>query len=292
MHPQGRHVMKLFLDSANLKDIQEAVSWGVIDGVTTNPSLIKKAVVSMRENGEEINMESYIKKILATVGRMCPVSLEVAALNADEMFEQGKILYDKFDQVAGNVVIKIPVCTVNAGGEGDPFDGIVAIRRLSDEKIPINATLIFTPEQAMLAAKAGAEYASPFAGRVDDRIRLTAGVTFEKLDYFPAAGICDESSSDTYVTDHGLVSGVDLVARTVDIFRDYDIECQVIAASARNAIQVREFAESGADIATIPFEVLTSMVMHPGTRDGIDAFTNDLVDDYTSMFSSEGTDTV
>lgn len=285
--------MKFFLDSAYLKDIHEAVSWGIIDGVTTNPSLIKKAVLVSKNDSDEtdIDMESYIKKILAAVGRMCPVSLEVAGLTADEMVEQGKILYEKFDPVASNVVIKIPVCTINTKSEGNPFDGITAISRLSDEKIPVNATLIFTPEQALLAAKVGAEYVSPFAGRVDDRIRRKTGISFDKNDYFPADGISDESSVDSYVTDHGLVSGLDLVARTVDIFREYDIECQVIAASIRNAIQVREFAAVGTDIATIPIDVLKSMVMHPGTSEGIDAFTGDLVDNYTALFSGGESET-
>ena len=218
---------------------------------------------------------------------MRPVSLEVAGLTADEMVEQGKILYDKFDQVTGNVAIKIPVCTVNTSGEGDPFDGIMAINRLSDEKIPVNATLIFTPEQALLAAKAGADYVSPFAGRVDDRIRKKTGMKFEKTDYFPATGIFDESSTDSLITDHELNSGVDLVARIVEIFSIYEVECEVIAASIRNATQARECAEAGADIATVPFPVLESMVMHPGTRDGIDAFTNDLENDYTALFSGE-----
>ena len=279
--------MKLFLDSAHLDHIKEAVSWSIIDGVTTNPSLIKKAVLTMMENGTEIDMEGYIKKILAAVGRMCPVSLEVAGLKEDEMVEQGMILYKIFDHVAGNVVIKIPVSTVNAKGEGNPFDGIVAISKLSDEKIPINATLIFTPEQALLAAKAGAEYVSPFAGRVDDRIRRAAGIKFNKHDYFPVNGMCSESSPESYLTDNGLVSGVDLVARIVEIFREYDIECEVIAASIRNSIQLRECAEVGADIATIPFEILKAMVMNPGTCDGIDAFTNDLVDEYTELFTAE-----
>lgn len=276
--------MKLFLDSAYLEDIKEAVSWGIIDGVTTNPSLIKKATQAWGKDSGEIDMESYIKQILAAVGRMCPVSLEVAGLTSEEMIEQGKVLYDKFDQVAGNAVIKIPVCTMNSQGGGNPFDGIVAINELSDEKIPINATLVFTPEQAMLAAKAGADYVSPFAGRVDDRIRHQAGITFEKHDYFPANGIDDESTGEA-VLDYGLVSGVELVARIAEIFNEYNIECEIIAASARNAIQVREFAAVGSHIATIPFEVLKSMVKHPGTADGIDAFTNDLVDDYTALFS-------
>ena len=146
--------MRLFLDSANLDEIKEAVSWNIIDGVTTNPSLIKKAVMSLRGSDAGLDMESYIKKILAQVGRMCPVSLEVAGTTAAEMIEQGIILHEKFDQVAGNVVIKIPVCTMNTAGAGLPFDGLAAVQGLADEKIPVNATLVFTPEQALLAAKA------------------------------------------------------------------------------------------------------------------------------------------
>ena len=277
--------MKIFLDTADLEHIKEAVSWGIIDGVTTNPSLIKKAVVSIRNSSDEMDMESYIKNILAIVGRMCPVSLEVAGLSADTMFEQGLILYEKFNQVAGNVVIKIPVCTVNTVGEGNPFDGLLAIKRLSEEKIPINATLIFTPEQALLAAKAGADYVSPFAGRVDDRIRRLAGIEFEKSNYFPRKGIVDVSSPENILNDHGVASGVDLVTQIMNIFRKYGIECEVIAASIRNPIQVSEMAATGAHITTMPFDVLRSMVLHPGCAQGIDDFTNDLVDEYLDLFS-------
>ncbi|MDD5018694.1 MAG: transaldolase family protein, partial [Eubacteriales bacterium] len=248
--------MKLFLDTANLQEIKEAVSWGIIEGVTTNPSLIKKAVLELKKSHEDTNMDNYIKKILATAGRMCPVSLEVPGLDADDMVNQGMYLYEKFDQVTGNVVIKIPVCTMNSKGEGNLFDGIMAIRRLTDERIPVNATLIFTPEQALLAAKAGAEYVSPFAGRIDDRIRRAAGVSFDKSEYFPAEGISDTENPDMIITDQGLLSGVDLVSRIADIFIEYEIECEIIAASIRNAIQAREMAEVGAHIATIPFSVL------------------------------------
>ncbi|MFA6473231.1 MAG: transaldolase family protein, partial [Candidatus Latescibacterota bacterium] len=266
----------------NLDEIKEAVSWNIIDGVTTNPSLIKKAILALREYDSTVDIESYIKKILAAVGRMCPVSLEVPGLTADDMTEQGIALYEKFNQVAGNVVIKIPACTVNSAGEGQLFDGLVAIQSLSEEKIPVNATLIFTPEQALLAAKAGAEYVSPFVGRVDDRIREKAGIHFNKTDYFPAAGM---SESGTTLTDQGLVSGIDLVAKTADIFDQYEIECEIIAASIRNSIQVREVAEAGADIITMPFDILKSMIGHPGTASGIDSFTNDLMDEYISLFS-------
>ncbi|MFC1607805.1 transaldolase family protein [Candidatus Latescibacterota bacterium] len=276
--------MKLFLDTAALQEIKEAVSWGIIDGVTTNPSLIKKAVESLRETGEGGDIENYIKKILATAGRMCPVSLEVAGLTVDEMVTQGKILYEKFDTVAGNVVIKIPVCTINSAGEGNAFDGIQAIRELSDERIPVNTTLIFTPEQALLAAKSGAEYVSPFVGRIDDSIRKLAEVSFNKTDYFPVEGITSVDS-DSFVTDHGLYSGVDLIERIAAIFSQHDYECEILAASIRNPIQVREVAEAGAHIATIPFSVLNDMVVNPGTTSGIDSFTNDLVDEYIALLS-------
>jgi transaldolase len=278
--------MRLFLDTASLDEIKEAVSWNIVDGVTTNPSLIKKAVLSLRDADVRIDMESYIKKILAQVGRMCPVSLEVAGLTASEMTEQGTILYEKFNQVAGNVVIKIPVCTLRRNGEGRAFDGLTAVQALSDEKIPVDATLIFTPEQALLAAKAGAEYVSLFAGRVDDRIRTQAGVSFRKEEYFPADGMSGCSSPDEVLTDYGLVSGVDLVERTVSIFDQYEIECEVIAASIRNAIQAREMAEAGADIVTMPFDILKTMIEHPGTAAGIEAFTSDLVDEYLDLFTS------
>ncbi|MFC1490917.1 transaldolase family protein [Candidatus Latescibacterota bacterium] len=280
--------MKIFLDTANLEHIKEAVSWSIIDGVTTNPSLIKKAVTVINSSENEMDIESYINNILASVGRMCPVSLEVAGLDADTMVEQGIILYEKFNQIAGNVVIKIPVCTVNSVGEGNPFDGLLAIKRLSEEKIPINATLVFTPEQALLAAKAGADYVSPFAGRVDDRIRLLVGKEFDKSAYFPRYGMTDISlkdNSEIPITDHGLLSGVDLVEKIVDIFEMYEMECEVIAASVRNPIQVSEIAAAGAHIATMPYEVLRSMILHPGSADGIDAFSNDLVEEYLDLFT-------
>ncbi|MFC1650823.1 transaldolase family protein [Candidatus Latescibacterota bacterium] len=280
--------MKIFLDTANLEHIREAVSWNIIDGVTTNPSLIKKAVAAINSSADEMDIESYINNILACVGRMCPVSLEVAGLSADTMVEQGTVLYEKFNQIAGNVVIKIPVCTVNTLGEGNPFDGLLAIKRLAEEKIPINATLVFTPEQALLAAKAGADYVSPFAGRVDDRIRRLSGKEFDKSSYFPKYGMEDISSKDNSaktITDHGLVSGVDLVEKIVDIFEMYDMECEVIAASVRNPIQVSEIAAVGSHIVTMPYEVLRSMILHPGSADGIDTFTNDLVEEYLYLFT-------
>ncbi len=279
--------MRFFLDTASLEEIKEAAAWSIVDGVTTNPTLIRKAILDQRDSENGLDIEGYIKKILAQVGRMSPVSLEVAALDADTMVNQGMMLYEKFNAVAGNVVIKIPVCTVNTRGEGNPFDGITAIQGLADEKIPVNATLIFTPEQALLAAKAGAEYVSPFAGRVDDRIRRQAGVAFGKADYFPAGGMALDPDADEILTDHGLVSGVDLIERIVEIFGQYEIECEVIAASLRNPIQVREVAAAGADIATMPFDVLKSMLIHPGTAEGVEAFTRDLESEYLALFDEQ-----
>ena len=120
---------------------------------------------------------------------------------------------------------------------------------------------------------------------MDDRIRKSAGIKVEKSDYFPENGITGESSLDEVIRDYGLVSGVDLIAQIVHILMEYEFECEVIAASIRNPIQVREAALAGSQIVTLPFGVLKSMIQHPGTADGIDAFTNDLVDEYLEVFS-------
>jgi len=145
--------MKLFIDSAKLDEIEKAYSAGIIDGVTTNPSLIKKAVDSLKEQGKKINIEEYIKKILITA-KGTPVSLEVTDFTYDKMVKQAKALFKRFNPIAKNVFIKIPVNPSFEGHEADPFDGIKAIKTLSKAKIPINCTLIFTPEQALMAAKA------------------------------------------------------------------------------------------------------------------------------------------
>jgi len=280
--------MKLFLDTANLEHIKEAVSWGIIDGVTTNPSLIRQAASVMRNAAGETDMENYIKNILAIAGRTRPVSLEVAGLTDDEMFDQGMRLYETFNQVTGNVIIKIPVCTVSSNGCIDIFAGIKAISRLDDERVPVNATLVFTPEQALLAAKAGADYVSPFAGRVDDRIRRLAGMTFNKADYFPLDGLQRDDKTGCAIEDYGLVSGIDLIESISTIFDQYEIETEIIAASIRNPIQVREAALAGADIATMPFDVMRGMVQHPGTAEGMDTFTADLVPEYLALFKRPG----
>lgn len=156
--------MDIFVDTADIKEIKEAESWGILDGVTTNPSLIKKAVES---NDGDISLEDHIKEILKTVDG--PVSLEVAGSNHDEMVKEATVLYEKFNPINKNVVIKIPVNTSMEENE-DNFEGIKAIKSLSERGIPVNCTLVMSPNQALMAAKAGAAYVSPFLGRIDDYI--------------------------------------------------------------------------------------------------------------------------
>jgi len=273
--------MDIFIDSADIEDIKKAMEYGVCSGCTTNPSLIKKAIDKLKARGENVNMEDYIKMICETLGEGRPVSLEVISLDADSMIKEAETLYKKFNSIANNVVIKIPVNTATSEN-GNHYEGLKAVKALSEKGIPINATLVFTPEQALLAAKARAKYVSPFAGRVDDFIRTNAGIKFEKPDYFPAEG---RKEGGRILEDNGIVSGVDLVARIVDIFANYDLEAKIIAASMRNARQVREVAELGVDIATVPFYVIEQMLKHPKTFEGIVKFSKDVVPEYRNLFS-------
>lgn len=300
--------MRIFIDTADIDEIREACSWGIVDGATTNPSLIKRAV---DDRGGRVSMEEYIKEILEVVPG--PVSLEVIALKADEMVRQARLLYDKFSSY-GQVVVKIPI-NPSMGEDGLDFDGLKAIKELSQKGIPTNATLIMTPEQALLAAKAGATYASPFAGRVDDYVRdrlgMKIGIDFQKGDYFDYRLLrkisekkleeaLGESSSILELArnedlrrfvglsqDKGVLSGVDLVGRILRIYRNYSYETQVIAASLRNARQAREVAELGVDIATLPFYVIKEMVRHYKTQEGIARFTADIVPSYKQIFEQK-----
>ena len=211
--------MKIFIDSARLDEIKQSYSYGIIDGVTTNPSLLKKAVLKLQEAGEKITIDDYIKKILTTA-KGTPVSLEVTEFAADGM---------------------------------------------------INCTLIFTPEQALLAAKAGAKFVSPFAGRVDDYIRDINNISFKKSDYFPAAGL---KADEGILEDNGVLSGIDLIEQIIEVFRNYNIKTEVLAASIRNVRQAREAALIGADIATLPFGVIRQLRIHSKTQEGMKKFTN------------------
>ncbi|HDN02139.1 MAG TPA: transaldolase [Candidatus Bathyarchaeota archaeon] len=299
--------MKIFIDTADIDEIKEACSWGVIDGATTNPSLIRRAV---ERRGGKVSMEEYIRQILEVVPG--PVSLEVTATDVQGMVRQARILNEKFGRY-GEVVVKIPVNpSLDFAGSND-FDGLKAIRVLENEGIATNATLIMTPEQALLAAKAGATYASPFAGRIDDYIRSRLGlkpkIDFQKGDYFDSDLLLKIGENRIYkiinekngslqslymdedvrnlrslVYDNGVYSGVDLLAKVLRIYRNYGFKTEIIASSIRNARQVREVAELGVHIATLPFHVIKQMVRHPKTVEGMRIFTADTVPSYKKIF--------
>ena len=208
--------MKFFIDTANIEEIKEANSMGMADGVTTNPTLIA------REKG---NFEDIIKEICKIVDG--PISAEVISLDAEGMLKEARHLAS----IHKNIVVKIPMT----------IDGIKATRQLSEEGIKTNVTLIFSPLQALMAAKAGATYVSPFIGRLDD------------------------------ISNEGIL----LVEQIVEIFNNYAFETEVIVASVRNPLHVLDAALMGADIATIPFKVLSKFASHPLTDKGIKAFLDD-----------------
>jgi transaldolase len=209
--------MKIFLDTANLDEIREAVAWGVIDGVTTNPSLIA------REGRDFID----------TIHQICemvdgPVSAEVVAPDAPTMIEEGRLLA----QVHPNVVVKVPLTV----------DGLKTCKALSSEGTRVNVTLCFQAAQALLAAKAGATYISPFIGRLDD------------------------------IGQDGML----LIQQIVAIYANFpDLHTQVLSASIRDPLHVVQAAEAGSDVATIPYKVLKAMVIHPLTDKGNAQFLKD-----------------
>jgi transaldolase len=291
--------IKIFIDTAKLEEIREAISWGIVDGVTTNPSLIRAALEEEIRKGRKVDLGEYVAEICRVTGRGRPVSLEVLSQEAGKMVEEAQLLYDRFNPIAGNVAIKIPI-NPYTGGEGSEWDGLKATNELSKRGIPVNVTLVMTPEQALLAAKAGATYVSPFAGRLDDYIRENLGIPFKKYDYFDfnllgeisrarvrealkePSGEIPSLYSDEGIRkamdlgkDRGLSSGVEAVREIVNIFRKYNIKTKVIAASMRNARQAREMAGTGCDILTLPFKVLLEMLEHPKTREGVAKFYTD-----------------
>lgn len=208
--------MRLFIDTANLGEIREAASWGVISGVTTNPTLIAKEGRSFRE---------VIQEIAKVVDG--PVSAEVLSVKAEDMVKEGLPYADWGD----NVVVKIPM----------GVEGLKATSQLSKKGVKTMVTLIFTPNQALLAARAGATYIAPFVGRLDD------------------------ISTD----------GIEMIADTAEMYEKFDIATEIIAASIRHPMHVIEAARAGSHIATCPFKVLQSMVEHPLTQAGIAKFIAD-----------------
>ena len=208
--------MKFFIDTANVADIKAANDLGVICGVTTNPSLIAK---------EGRNFEEVVKEITSIVDG--PISAEVISLVADGMVAEGRELV----KIHKNIVIKVPITE----------EGLKAVKIFAQEGIKTNVTLIFSAQQALLAARAGASYVSPFLGRVDDI---------------------------------GAV-GIDLVSDIAQIFDIHGIETEIIAASIRNPIHVLDAAKVGAHIATVPYSVIKQMLKHPLTDRGIEQFLKD-----------------
>lgn len=208
--------MKIFLDTANVEQIREANSWGIIDGVTTNPSLIAKEGRDFRE---------VVEEICSIVNG--PISTEVISLDAAGMVKEGKELA----KIHGNINIKVPMTP----------EGLKAVKELSSRGIKTNVTLIFSANQALLAAKAGASFVSPFVGRIDD-------------------------------TGH---DGMQVVHDIVQIYLNYAYDTEIIAASVRHPIHVLEAAKAGAHISTIPWNVLQQMTKHPQTDLGIAAFLKD-----------------
>lgn len=208
--------MKFFIDTANLEQIKQGVAMGMVDGVTTNPSLIAK---------EDKPFEEILKDIVAVVDG--PISAEVVGLTAEEMVEEGKVLAAMSD----NIVVKIPMI----------IEGIKAVKQLTALGIKTNVTLIFSAAQALLAAKAGASYVSPFVGRLDD-----IGTP-----------------------------GMDVVSDIINIFDNYGMDTEVIVASVRSPQHVMESAAIGADIATIPLKVIEQLAKHPLTDLGIAQFLSD-----------------
>ena len=221
--------MKFFLDTADLSEIEEAASWGALAGVTTNPSIYAKI------GGKLSDFNNHMKRICEIVGPDCPVSAESVAMTRDEIYADGMQLAE----LAPNIVVKIPTMV----------EGLAATRKLADNGVRVNMTLCFSVPQALLAARAGARYISPFIGRFDD------------------------------ISQDGLAE----VANIVAAINNYDFtdntvngeQIEIIAASIRSANHVTQCALMGADIATVPFGVLKKMVQHPLTDRGLDSFMKD-----------------
>ena len=208
--------MKFFIDTANLTEIREAVAMGILDGVTTNPSLIAK---------EGKNFKETILEICSIVNG--PVSVEVVATDAPGMLKEAH----DYATWHKNVVVKLPTIK----------EGLKACKTLAGEGIRTNLTLCFSPNQALMVAKAGATYVSPFVGRLDDISHV----------------------------------GMDLVRQIVQIYKNYDYKTQVLAASLRHPLHVVDAALAGAHVATIPFKVLDQMIKHPLTDRGLEQFLKD-----------------
>ena len=221
--------MKFFLDTADLAEIEEAASWGALAGVTTNPSLYAKI------GGKLSDFNNHMKRICEIVGPDCPVSAESVAMTRDEIVRDGLQLAE----IAPNIVVKIPTMV----------EGLAATRALADQGVRVNMTLCFSVPQALLAARAGARYISPFIGRFDD---------------ISQDGLAEVENIVTAINNY------DFTGNTVN-----GEQIEIIAASVRSANHVTQCALMGADIATVPLGVLQKMVKHPLTDRGLESFMKD-----------------
>ena len=208
--------MKFFIDTAEIEEIKEAASLGILDGVTTNPSLVSKTGKDFRE---------LLDEILKIVDG--PVSAEVISTDFDGILKEGREL----SAIHKNIVVKVPLIK----------EGLKAVKTLSDEGVRTNVTLCFSPSQALLAAKAGASYISPFVGRLDDIS----------------------------------ISGMELISQIVQIYRNYNYETEVLVASIRHPLHLVEAALMGADVCTMPFGVINKLFNHPLTDAGLEKFLSD-----------------
>jgi len=208
--------MKFFIDTANIQEIKKANEWGLVDGVTTNPSLVSR---------EGRDFKDLIKEICSIVDG--PISAEAISLDADGMIKEAREL----SKIHKNIVVKIPMT----------LEGLKAVKVVAKEGIKTNVTLVFSPTQALMAAKAGATYASPFVGRLDDVSQ----------------------------------NGMELIDQIMTIYENYDFTTEVIVASIRHPLHVVDAALTGAHVATIPFKVIEQLSKHPLTDIGIERFMED-----------------
>jgi len=208
--------MKFFIDTANIDEIKEAAALGILDGVTTNPSLVYK---------EGKDFRKLLDEILKIVDG--PVSAEVVATDYDGILKEGR----EFAKIHKNIVVKVPLIK----------EGLKAVKTFTEENIKTNVTLCFSPSQALLAAKAGATYISPFVGRLDDIS----------------------------------INGMDLIAQIVQIYRNYDYQTEVLVASIRHPLHLVEASLMGADVCTMPFAVIDKLFNHPLTDNGLVKFLSD-----------------
>ncbi len=208
--------MKFFIDTANINEIKEAAALGILDGVTTNPSLVSK---------EGKDFRKLLDEILAIVDG--PISAEVISTNYEGIMKEAL----EYSKIHKNIVVKVPLIK----------EGLKAVKSLSDQGINTNVTLCFSPSQALLAAKAGATYISPFVGRLDDIS----------------------------------TSGMELISQIVQIYRNYDYQTQVLVASIRHPLHLVEAAMMGADVSTMPFNVIDKLFKHPLTDIGLENFLKD-----------------